>query len=162
MSIQTAEGLGIKSVLIGALISELSPEIGADYPASAGTNDAGLRLACPGLGRVPRDPGRSDWQGLQAASQDRRHRLLRGEVMVDLIPYGENIAPAGRLRWPDSEFEMNVIGFKESAEAAGAKVKKGAPAVPIISIPGFVLGLRSLAFLDRPRAVRMPDTATMR
>jgi predicted nucleotidyltransferase len=43
---------------------------------------------------------------------------------------------------------MNVIGFKEVCEAASTTVKKGSPAVPIISVPGFVL-LKIIAFLDR-------------
>ncbi|OGS50251.1 MAG: hypothetical protein A3J79_03715 [Elusimicrobia bacterium RIFOXYB2_FULL_62_6] len=144
---RTAEVLGIKSVLIGALISELSPEVGADYPAFRRTNDADFALPVP------------DWESFRkirsalTAKDFKQHpkierRLLRGEVMVDLIPYGEKVAPAGRLRWPDSEFEMNVIGFKEVCEAASAKVRKGAPVVPIISVPGFVL-LKIVAFLDR-------------
>jgi predicted nucleotidyltransferase len=144
---QTAEGLGVKSVLVGALISELSSERGADYPPFRRTNDADFALPVP------------DWESfrnLRAAliAKDFKqhptieHRLLKGGVMVDLIPYGEGIAPSGRLRWPGSGFEMNVIGFKEVCAAADTRVKEGSPAVPLITIPGFVL-LKIIAFLDR-------------
>ncbi|MBI3547633.1 MAG: hypothetical protein HY078_01135 [Elusimicrobia bacterium] len=128
---RTAESLGIKCVLVGALISELSPEIGPDYPRFRRTNDADFAIYVP------------DWAAFgtlraklieQAFKEDTRteHRLLKGAVKVDLIPYGESIAPHGKLHWPDSEFEMNVIGFKEVCAAANNTVQEGGPQIPII------------------------------
>ena len=144
---RTADNLGIKCVLVGALTSELSPEVGPDYPPFRRTNDADFAVHVP------------DWtsfNNLRARLIELRftqhpkieHRLLRGSVLVDLIPYGEGVAPRGKLHWPKSEFEMNVVGFKEVCAAANDQVKAGGPKVPVITTPGFVL-LKIIAFLDR-------------
>ena len=144
---KTAEASGIAGVLIGALIAELSPEIGPDYPRFRRTNDADFALHVP------------DWTSFQALRARLieldfkqhpkiEHRLLKGSVLVDLIPYGKGVAPNGKLRWPESDLEMNVIGFEEACAAAGKKVLDDGPDIPIITIPGFVL-LKIIAFLDR-------------
>ena len=67
------------------------------------------------------------------------HRLRRGAAMVDLIPYGPQIAPEGKLAWPESEFEMTVVGFDEVSAAARKVALGGGVSVPVITVPGFVL-----------------------
>ncbi|MFH2202009.1 MAG: hypothetical protein ABIJ96_02740 [Elusimicrobiota bacterium] len=146
---RAAEGLGVEVVLVGALMTELTPEKGSDYPQFRRTNDAdfGVRVR--------------DWPTYEKLREkllgpdckfepDRsiEHRLHRRTAMVDLIPYGAEIAPGGTLVWPKSEFEMSVVGFDEVCAAASKVKLEDGPSVSVITVPGFVL-LKIIAFLDR-------------
>lgn len=144
---QAAEGLKINIVLVGALMAELTPEIGSDYPLFRRTNDADFGVFV------------RDWDTYQTFREEllRRefkpdphieHRLHRGTAMVDLIPYGTQIAPGGKLAWPKSEFEMSVVGFDEVCAAASKIELEEGLSVSVITVPGFVL-LKIIAFLDR-------------
>lgn len=142
-----AEKLEIRVVLVGALVAQFSPEIDADYPQFRGTNDADFGVAV------------RDWDSYKnlydallsrdfKPNQKIEHRLHRGSTMVDLIPYGSQIAPDGKLTWPKSGFKMTVTGFEEVCAAAHASSASKAPVVPVITIPGFVL-LKVISYLDR-------------
>lgn len=144
---RTAKSLEIPCVLVGALTSELSPEIGPDYPLFRRTNDADFAVHVSDWAAFNKLRARLIESGFTQHPKI-EHRLLRGMVLVDLIPYGEGIAPQGKLHWPESEFEMNVTGFKEACAVANERVKAGGPQVPFITIPGFVL-LKIITFLDR-------------
>ncbi|HAM36209.1 MAG TPA: hypothetical protein DEB40_02230 [Elusimicrobia bacterium] len=142
-----AKALNIDIVLVGALMSEFTPEIEADYPQFRRTNDADFAFTT------------HDWSAYKKLREALlkkdfkpdthiEHRLHLGAAMVDLIPYGPQIAPGGKLSWPESEFEMTVTGFDEAC--ATARKSEGVKAAPmmVITVPGFVL-LKIIAYLDR-------------
>lgn len=142
-----AERLEIKVVLVGALIAQFSPEIGSDYPRFRRTNDADFAVSV------------RDWDAYKRLKDELiarsfkpnpkiEHRLHLGSTMVDLIPYGSQIAPDGTLVWPKSGKTMTVVGFDEVCAAAHAAAKGKVPLVPVITSPGFVL-LKMISFLDR-------------
>ncbi len=142
-----AKSLSISVVLVGALMSEFASEIEPDYPRFRRTNDADFAFNTP------------DWSAYQKLRETLlgkgfnqnpkiEHRLHLGNAMVDLIPYGPQIAPAGKLVWPDSGFEMTVTGFDEVCAAARKSGEsKGAP-LWVITVPGFVL-LKIISYLER-------------
>lgn len=142
-----AEKLEINVVLVGALMAQYTPEIGADYPKFRGTNDADFGVSV------------RDWESFKKLYEELlsrgfkpnpkiEHRLYRGATMVDLIPYGSQIAPDGKLTWPESGFEMTVVGFDEVCAAARKSGQSNDPPLAVITVPGFVL-LKIIAFLDR-------------
>ena len=142
-----AEKLKINVVLVGALMAQYTPELGSDYPKFRGTNDADFGVSV------------RDWENFKKLHEELlardfkanpkiEHRLHRGATMVDLIPYGSQIAPDGKLTWPESGFEMTVTGFDEVCAAARKADQSNDPSLPVITVPGFVL-LKIIAFLDR-------------
>lgn len=141
-----AESLGIKAVLVGALVMEFTTEFRPGYPPYKNTNDADFALYV------------HDWASFEQMRSALlakgyiqhpkiEHRLMKGAVVVDLIPYGE-ISPEGKLKWPKSDFEMNVVGFPEVCAAVASEVRPGLPRIPVIQIPGFII-LKMFAFQDR-------------
>ncbi len=144
---RAAEGLKVDIVLVGALMGEVTPEIEADYPRFRRTNDADFGIH---VGDWTTYNKLRDELLRRAFTPEPRieHRLRRGHALVDLIPYGPQIAPGGKLTWPESEFEMTVTGFEEVCAAA----RKSAPSkefpVRVITVPGFVL-LKVIAYLER-------------
>ena len=142
-----AEKLKINVVLVGALMAQYTLELGSDYPKFRGTNDADFGVSV------------RDWESFKKLHEELlardfkanpkiEHRLHRGATMVDLIPYGSQIAPDGKLTWPESGFEMTVTGFDEVCAAARKADQSNDPSLPVITVPGFVL-LKIIAFLDR-------------
>lgn len=135
-------------VLVGALIAEFTPEMTEHSPPFPRTRDADFAFLA------------QDWSSFHRLKKEIvdklgytpdlriEHRLEKGNVQVDLIPYGPRIAPDGLLIWPNSKMEFNVIGFEESCGAAQETRKAGLYPISILSIPGFVL-LKIIAFLDR-------------
>lgn len=142
-----AKGLNLDIVLVGALMSEFTPEIEADYPQFRRTNDADFAFTT------------HDWSTCKKLREALlakdftpdthiEHRLHLGTAMVDLIPYGPQIAPGGELAWPESEFAMTVTGFDEACATARKSEESGVAPMRVITVPGFVL-LKIIAYLDR-------------
>lgn len=142
-----SEKLRIKVVLIGAMVGQMSPEVGADYPPFRRTNDADFGVAI------------RDWESYRKLYDELiergfkpdpliEHRLHRDSTMVDLIPYGAQIAPEGKLSWPKSGNTMTVIGFEEVCAAADPAGGANALPVSVITLPGFVL-LKVISYLER-------------
>ncbi|MBI3553028.1 MAG: hypothetical protein HY077_10985 [Elusimicrobia bacterium] len=142
-----AEDLKLDIVLVGALMAEFTPEIEADYPRFRRTNDADFAVYV------------RDWptyKKLRDALIEQKfkpnpkieHRLHQGSAMVDLIPYGSQVAPDGKLAWPESGFEMTVTGFDEVCAAARKSASPSEVPMPVITVPGFAL-LKIIAYLDR-------------
>jgi len=142
-----AEKLEIRVVLVGALMAQFTPEIGSGYPKFRGTNDADFGVSVHDWETFKKLHGELIARGFKANPKI-EHRLCRGATMVDLIPYGAQIAPYGKLTWPESGFEMTVTGFDEVCAAARKAGKSNDLPLPVITVPGFVL-LKIVAFLDR-------------
>lgn len=128
-------------------MAEFTPEMSSDYPRFRRTNDADFAVHV------------RDWPNYEKLRDELvnrgfkpnpriEHRLHNGSAMVDLIPYGAQIAPDGKLAWPESGFEMIVTGFDEVCAAARKAASSSGLSVPVITVPGFVL-LKVIAYLDR-------------
>lgn len=144
-----AEELGIKVVLVGALMMEFTAEIRPDYPQPKRTNDADFAAFVKDWAAFERLRAALEAKGYR---RDPRveHRLTNTgkTVLLDLIPIGGGVVEDGRIVWPESKFEMTVIGFAEVCTAVATEVREGLPKVPVITVPGFVM-LKIVAFQDR-------------
>lgn len=141
-----AESLGIKAVLVGALVMEFTTEFRPGYPPYKNTNDADFALYVHDWASFDRMRSSLLAKGYTQHPKI-EHRLKKETVIIDLIPYGE-VSPAGKLTWPTSGHEMNVVGFPEVCAAIASEVRPGLPQIPVIEVPGFVI-LKMFAFQDR-------------
>lgn len=141
-----AESLGIKAVLVGALVMEFTTEFRQGYPPYKNTNDADFALYLHDWASFDRMRSSLLAKGYTQHPKI-EHRLKKETVIIDLIPYGE-VSPAGKLTWPTSGHEMNVVGFPEVCAAVASEVRPGLPQIPVIEVPGFVI-LKMFAFQDR-------------
>lgn len=141
-----AEALGVKAVLVGALVMEFTTEVRPDYPPYKKTNDADFALHVHDWAAYDRLRDSLLAKGYQPHAKI-EHRLLKRTVVVDLIPYGE-VSPEGTLKWPKSGLKMSVMGFPEVCAAVAPRVRAGLPPIAVIEVPGFVI-LKMFAFQDR-------------
>lgn len=141
--------LDIKVVLVGALMMEFTAEIRPDYPQPKRTNDADFAAFVKDWEAFDRLRAALEAKGYVRAPRV-EHRLINAEaaVLLDLIPVGGGVTNDGKIIWPESKFEMTVIGFEEVCTAVATEVRAGLPKVPVITVPGFAL-LKIIAFQDR-------------
>lgn len=76
------------------------------------------------------------------------HRLHYGEAQLDLIPFSQALAPAGRLEWPGEDRAMSTLGLEEAFACARVEPIDDV-AVPMMTVAGSVL-LKLVAYTDRP------------
>lgn len=144
---EAASSLKLDIVLVGALMAEFTPEMGADYPRFRRTNDADFAVYVrdwPTYEKLREELSKREFK----PNPKIEHRLHRRTAMVDLIPYGAQIAPGGALAWPQSGFVMIVTGFEEACAAARKAASADGLELPVVTVPGFVL-LKMIAYLER-------------
>ena len=91
------------------------------------------------------------------------HRLIyKGEMPIDLLPFGKLEKPSGILSWPpDGDMIMNVSGFRDINSAAEEiKLVKNKTVMRVASLPGLVL-LKLLAWNDRFESKDEQDIAIL-
>lgn len=143
-------GMNLDAVLVGALVAELAAPEDEGLPAPRGTNDADFAVRLSGWGEFARVKQALAAAGFSPAPKV-EHRLHWGTAIVDLIPFGPEIARGGEIVWPVSERPMVVLGFEEAcAQVVESQVGQELR-VRRLTIPGFVL-LKIMAFLDRRAA----------
>lgn len=84
----------------------------------------------------------------QEARREHRWRGPSGSI-IDLLPAGPGLRQAKRITWPDSEFEMSLVGFEHVfaralpfSFAGGVQYRVAPP--PVIAL------LKIVAFMDDP------------
>lgn len=140
-----SEQMGIKAVLIGALVTELvAKEEGLPQPR--GTNDADFALRLKDWGQFDAVKDALKKEGFRQDPQI-EHRLHRKDAKVDVLPYGSDIAKDGEYVWPVAQQKMVVLGFEEAcaepvdSESEGLRISR-------LTIPALVL-LKIVAFVFR-------------
>lgn len=63
------------------------------------------------------------------------HRFFMGYQMIDILPYGNAIAPEGYIEWPSTGHRMNVIGFDKLFEHAKEESITEDFKIPLIPLP---------------------------
>ena len=134
--------LGIPFGIVGALV----PELLLDARPPRMTNDADATVVVE---------SRADFEVLKDRLADygftrtrSPHRLQhRAGGLVDILPFSEGIAPAGRLQLEEG-LVFNMAGFSQVVpNAIEISIEEG-PTVPVAPLPLYVL-LKLVAFTDR-------------
>jgi predicted nucleotidyltransferase len=108
------------------------------------TEDLDITIAA-GTDDVQRLSGHSDWRRDPKIEQ---RWYAPGGVKVDLIPAGPALLEAGEVVWPESDFRMNLAGFRLAFEHS-LPLQLGNQTIGIA--PPQVIGLlKMIAYLDRP------------
>ena len=89
---------------------------------------------------------------MQERNREHRWRGPNGSV-VDLLPAGPGLRKEGRIVWPESDFEMSLVGFEHVFARAtmvdfGSKVQHRVAIAPVVAL------LKIIAFMDDPQRRR--------
>lgn len=88
----------------------------------------------------------ADWQRM--AKQEHRW-ITPMRAIIDLLPAGPRLRAAGKIVWPESEFEMSLAGFEHVFQASVVMQLGPGAALRIASLPAVML-LKIVAYMDAP------------
>ncbi len=148
--LDVVHGMKLDAVLVGALVSELAAVEDEGLTPPRGTNDADFALRIRSWDEFARLKEALVSAGFELDPKI-EHRLFLRSAMVDVLPYGPEIAKDGEILWPISELSMVVLGFEEACARAVESQVDPMLRVRRLTIPGFIL-LKVMAFLDRRAA----------
>lgn len=146
---RAADALGVAIFAVGANARRLVFNIPSGVPIYRTTADWDFGV------RVP------DWSAFQRIrmrllnQQDcfepgrYEHELIHRKtgIRIDLVPFG-GLENEGRIRWPESAFEMNVFGFSEACENAVHLELSPDCRMAVATVP-MLIALKFFAFEDR-------------
>jgi predicted nucleotidyltransferase len=141
-----ATELNLRYAMVGALVIEARLFRPSGDTAPRATLDADFAVTVQGWKEFEQLKAKLVDRGFQRSRVE--HRLTSGAATVDLIPVGDEIAPTGKLVWPESRFEMNTLGFAQALAGASPVELDDGFVVPAVQIPALFL-LKVLAFQDR-------------
>jgi predicted nucleotidyltransferase len=137
----------VELILVGALVSEVIKGEKPPFPPRR-TNDADFAIRVKGWDQFKLLREKLVESGMRPSTRI-EHRLFLGDAVVDLIPFGAGVTVEDKkIVWPDSQFEMIVVGFEEAATSAQETTIDGGAKLRCVSIPGLLL-LKIVALLDR-------------
>ncbi|MDB5174419.1 MAG: hypothetical protein JWN51_3192 [Phycisphaerales bacterium] len=149
---RAADELGIAIVVVGANARRLVFDLANGIPIHRTTNDWDFGVRVPDWGAFRQMRSNLVEQTDAFISGRYEHRLTHkaSGINIDLVPFG-GLENDGRIRWPDSAFEMNVFGFSEASENAAVldfapDLRMAVPTVPLL------VALKVFAFADRRHA----------
>lgn len=110
------------------------------------TNDLDLAVAIP-VAQFP-----AGLEKLDGWTRDERYEhawTAPGNIEIDILPVGAPQLASGKLVWPKSGDELNVVGYRHVYERAVTAPVAADFTVQVAPVPVIVL-LKMAAYLDRP------------
>jgi predicted nucleotidyltransferase len=89
-----------------------------------------------------------DAEGWRSAAKLEQRWITPAQTIIDLLPAGPGLRRAGRIVWPESEFEMSLAGF-EYVFPQSVPVERGQESsIRVASLP--VVALKIVAYMEAP------------
>lgn len=150
---EAAGSLKIPFFVVGATARDLIFESGYGLASKRATldKDFGLRVASWGEFEKLKESLLASGQFKQ--TREVRRLRYRGELDVDILPFGEIADAQGEIRWPPHEdVVMSVVGFEDAYRAAREVRVRASPPLDILvaSIPGLTV-MKLVSWADRPQ-----------
>ena len=150
---EAAGSLGMPFFVVGATARDLIFGLGHGLPSRRATldKDFGVRLASWDEFEKLKETLLTSGQFKQ--DKEIQRLLYRGELLVDILPFGEIAGTKGEIRWPpDEDVVMSTVGFEDAYRAAREVRVRASPPLDILvaSIPGLTI-MKLISWADRPQ-----------
>jgi predicted nucleotidyltransferase len=138
--------------VVGATARDLILELGNGLPGNRATldKDFGLRVASWDEFNKLKDSLLAGGQFEQTKEVQRLR--YRGELLIDILPFGEIADAQGEIRWPpDQHVVMSMVGFDDAYRAAREVRVRASPPLDILvaSTPGLTI-MKLVSWAHRP------------
>lgn len=125
---------------------------------------AAIMIQLGDLGRLTRDIDLTvaldldDFRGLSIALESAGWQRIaklehswttQSDTIIDLLPAGPRLRAAGKIIWPESEFEMGLAGFEHVFPSSVLTQLGPGAALRVASVPAVML-LKIMAYMDAP------------
>jgi predicted nucleotidyltransferase len=144
---------GVPFFVVGATARDMILELGYGLASRRATKDVdfGVRIASWSEFEIMKE---SLLTSGQFKPTDKVHRLLyRGELLVDILPFGDIAGVNGEIRWPpDEDVVMSMVGFDDAYRAALKVRVRARPPLDILvaSTPGLTI-MKLVSWSDLPQ-----------
>lgn len=147
---EVAEKLYIPVFLIGATARELVLQYGYGLPKSLATRDVDFGVAINSWADFEKLKAKLIQTNHFQPHPKIEHRLFETSTKteVDIVPFGKIESPKGKIKWQQSEREMNTAGFIEAYNSA-LNVKLSEDFITKIVSPVGLAILKIIAWNDR-------------
>jgi len=149
---EVARFLSARFFLVGATARDTILEKGFEIRAIRATRDIDIAVHVSGWSEFDRLKQALHDTGHFTETREAQRLFYRGEVLVDILPFGRIAEPNHRISWPPGhDFVMSTVGFEEAYEAAQlVRVRTNPPLdILVASLAGLAI-LKIVAWADTP------------
>ena len=148
----SAGSLGIPFFVVGATARDMIFELGYGLPRKRATKDVdfGVRVAAWDAFEKLKESLLTS--GLFKQTKEVHRLLYRGELDVDILPFGEIADAKGEIHWPpDERVVLSMVGFEDAYRSALQVTVRARPPLDILvaSTPGLTI-MKLVSWADRP------------
>jgi len=149
--LKTAHALGIPIFAVGATARWLVFNLPNNIPLHRTTTDWDFGVRVADWDQFRRLRQNLLEQATQFHNGRYEHELIHvtSGLKIDLVPFG-GLENDGRIRWPESAFEMNVLGFSDALENAIQLDLAPDLKLPVATVP-LLVALKFFAYADRKK-----------
>lgn len=151
---EVTNSLGIPFFVVGATARDLIFELGYGLPSIRATLDKDFGLRVGSWGEFEKLKESLLTSGQFKQDRDVQRLSYRGELLVDILPFGEIADAKWEIRWPpDGDVVMSMVGFEDAYRAALAVRVRASPLLDILvaSTAGLTI-LKLISWADHPQA----------
>jgi len=143
--------LGISFFVVGATARDMILELGYGLPSKQATLDKDFGIRVASWDEFKKLKASLLTSGHFNQTKEVQRLLYRGELLIDILPFGAIADAKGKIRWPpDEDVAMSVAGFEDAYRAALKVRVRASPPLDILVAftPG--LTIMKLVFLNEP------------
>jgi len=144
--------LGISFFVVGATARDMIFELGYGLPSKQATLDIDFGVRVASWGEFEKLKESLLIRGHFKQDKEVQRLQYRGELLVDILPFGEIADAKGEIRWPpDEDLVMSMVGFEDAYRVAREVRVRASPPLDILvaSIPGLTI-MKLVSWAVRP------------
>lgn len=150
---RVAASIGVSFFVVGATARDMIFELGYGLRSKRATKDVdlGIRVGSwDGFKKLKESLLKS---GYFKETKEIQRLLYRGELLIDILPFGGITDAKGEIRWPPEEdVVMRMVGFEDAYQAALAvRVRARPPLDILVASPVGLTIMKLIAWADRPQ-----------
>jgi predicted nucleotidyltransferase len=138
--------------VVGATARDVIFELGYGLPTKRSTLDREFGVRVSSWGEFEKLKKSLLTSALFKETSEVQRLVYRGELRVDILPFGEIAGTRGEIRWPpDEDVLMSMVGFEDAYRVAlEVRVRANPPLdILVASTPGLTI-LKLISWADRP------------
>jgi len=149
--------LGISFFVVGATARDMIFELGYGLPSKQATLDIDFGVRVASWGEFEKLKESLLIRGHFKHDKEVQRLQYRGELLVDILPFGEIADAKGEIRWPpDEDLVMSMVGFEDAYRAAREVRVRASPPLDILVASTRGLTIMKLVFLNEaPEGIKV-------
>ncbi len=144
--------MGIRFFVVGATARDLIFEFGHGLPSKRATKDVDLGVRLSSWREFKTLKESLLTSGHFTQTKEVQRLLYRGELLIDILPFGGIADAKCEIRWPpDEDIVMTVVGFEDAYRSAQRVRVRGYPPLDIlVASPAGLAIMKIIAWAGRP------------